>query len=136
MPPFRSRVDGARRLARIPAVDDHVELARADGEAAPFCRARVARSFFARLRGLMGVAGLEPGTGVLFPRTSSVHTHFMRFPIDVVFLDRERRVVKIVPALRPWRFSGAKGADAVLELPPGECARLGLREGEVLREVG
>jgi uncharacterized protein len=113
-------------------VRKHVELVLPDGRT--FCRARVARSFFARLRGLLGAAGLEPGTGVLFPRTRSVHTHFMRFPIDVVFLDRDSRVVRIVPALPAWRMVSERRGDAVLELPPGECARVGLHEGDVLEE--
>jgi uncharacterized protein len=107
-----------------------VDLTRVDG--VPVCRARVASSFFARLRGLMGAASLPSGTGVLFPRTSSVHTHFMRFPIDVVFLDAEHRVVAIRPALRPWRFAAARGASTVLELGAGECERLELAEGDLL----
>ena len=114
------------------AVATHIDLARSDGQ--PVCRARVATSFVARFRGLMGVADLPAGEGVLFPGTSSVHTHFMRFPIDVVFLDGERRVVAIRAALRPWRMAGAKGARSVLELRAGECARVGLAEGDVLVE--
>ncbi len=113
-----------------PPVADHVDLTRADGRL--ICRARVATSFATRFRGLMGVAELPPESGLLLPRTSSVHTHFMRFPIDVVFLDGERRIVAITPALRPWRFASAKGANAVLELAAGECGRLGLATGDVL----
>ena len=109
-----------------------MDLVRADGR--PVCRCRVASSFAARFRGLMGAADLPAGQGMLFPRTSSVHTHFMRFPIDVVFLDAERRVVAIRLALRPWRMAGAKPARSVLELRAGECARVGLVEGDVLVE--
>lgn len=108
----------------------HVELTRADGRLV--CRCRVATSFVSRFRGLMGVAQLEPGTGLLLPRTSSVHTHFMRFPIDVVFLDSERRIVSVVAALRPWRLARAKAAESVLELAAGECERLELGDGEAL----
>ena len=107
-----------------------VDLTRSDGRLV--CRARVARSFVARFRGLMLTGPLESGTGLLFPRTSSVHTHFMRYPIDVVFLDADGRVVSIRPALRPWRFASSRGARSVLELPPGEAARVGLAEGDVL----
>jgi len=82
----------------------------------------------------MGVADLPAGQGMLFPGTSSVHTHFMRFPIDVVFLDDGRRIVGIRPALRPWRMASAKGACSVLELAAGECERLGLAEGDALVE--
>ena len=112
---------------------DYVEVTRADGELV--CRCRVATSFASRFRGLMGVAELPAGSGILFPGTSSVHTHFMRFPIDVVFLDPEWRIVSVVAALRPWRFAAAKSAESVLELAGGECERLGLTEGDVLREV-
>jgi uncharacterized membrane protein (UPF0127 family) len=114
------------------AVAEHVELTRTDG--LPVCRARVATSFGSRFRGLMGVAELPPGSGLLLPRTSSVHTHFMRFPIDVVFLGADRRIVSVVPALRPWRFAAAKRADSVLELAAGECDRLGLAEDDLLLE--
>ena len=109
-----------------------MDLARADGQRV--CRCRVASSFASRFRGLMGVAQLPPGTGLLLPGTSSVHTHFMRFPIDVVFLDSERRIVSITPAVRPWRFAKAKAADSVLELAAGECGRLGLTKGTALLE--
>jgi uncharacterized protein len=115
-----------------PAVADHLDLTRSDGQAV--CRARVAGSFAARFCGLMGAAGLPAGEGMLFPRTRSVHTHFMRFRIDVIFLDDELRIVAIRPALRPWRMASAKGARSVLELVAGECARLGLAVGDVLVE--
>jgi uncharacterized protein len=95
----------------------------------------VATSFVSRFCGLMGVAALPPGSGLLLPRTRSVHTHFMRFPIDVVFLDSERRIVSFVQALQPWRLARAKGAESVLELAAGECERLGLAEGDIIREV-
>jgi uncharacterized protein len=114
-------------------VTDYVEFAHADGQLV--CRCRVANSFASRLRGLMGVAQLPPGSGLLLPGTSSVHTHFMRFPIDVVFLDSGRRIVSLVPTLRPWRLAAARTAASVLELAGGECERLGLVEGEVLHEV-
>ena len=109
-----------------------MELTRTDGELV--CRARVATSFASRFRGLMGTSHLPAGSGLLFPRSRSVHTHFMRFPIDVVFLDAERRIVSVRPALPPWRLAAEKGADAVLELAAGECERLGLAEGDVLCE--
>jgi uncharacterized membrane protein (UPF0127 family) len=110
-----------------------VELNRVEGGVV--CeRCTVAATPFARMRGLLGRSELPPGEGMLLRPAGSVHTAFMRFPIDVVFLDGERRVVRIVPALRPWRFASARRADAVLELGAGECARVGLREGDVLEE--
>jgi uncharacterized membrane protein (UPF0127 family) len=117
-------------MMRVP---DYVELTRGDGQLV--CRCRVATSFASRFRGLMGAASLASGSGLLLPGTNSVHTHFMRFPIDVVFLDSERRIVSLVRALRPWRLAAAKTAASVLELAAGESDRLGLAEGEVLRQA-
>jgi uncharacterized membrane protein (UPF0127 family) len=57
---------------------------------------------------------------------------FMRFPIDVVFLDRERTVVRVVNELKPWRVAGARGAVAALELPAGAAAEAGIGRGDVL----
>jgi uncharacterized membrane protein (UPF0127 family) len=56
----------------------------------------------------------------------------MRFPIDVVFLDRELRVTKVVHRLGPWRLAAGRGAKAVLELAAGECERLGVAPGDEL----
>jgi uncharacterized protein len=85
-----------------------------------------------RLRGLMGRRGLAPGEGLLLRPAPSIHTWFMRFPIDAVFLDRDWRVVGIAGDVAPWRTAGRKGAKAVLELPAGESARRGLRPGDLL----
>jgi uncharacterized protein len=95
-------------------------------------RCEIAAGFGARMRGLLGRAGLEPGTGMLVDREPSVHTFFMRFPIDVVFLNRDRKIVKIAHALGPWRIAGAMGAAAALELPAGAAAAAGLEQGDVL----
>ena len=89
--------------------------------------------------GLMGAAPLPAGSGLLLPRTSSVHTHFMRFPIDVVFLakpcaDGGRRVVSVRPRLRPWTgvVWWARGADGCLELPTGTAAATRTMPGDTV----
>jgi uncharacterized membrane protein (UPF0127 family) len=93
----------------------------------------VAATPFTRLRGLLGRKSLPSGQGILLRPAGSVHTFFMRFAIDVVFLDDELRVVAIAADLRPWRAAGKRGARAVLELPAGECARRGLAVGDQVR---
>ena len=93
-------------------------------------RCEMPKSSFARMRGLLGRDGLEPGTGMLIDAAPSVMTFFMRFPIDVVFLDRDRKVVGVRHGLRPWRVAGARRAVAALELPAG--AADGIEEGDVL----
>ena len=66
--------------------------------------AEVARSFRARLKGLIGRQDLPPGRGLLILKCNAIHTFFMRFPIDATFYDREDRVVKTVRDSRPWRL--------------------------------
>jgi uncharacterized membrane protein (UPF0127 family) len=89
----------------------------------------------ARLRGLLGRSGLFSGEGMLLRPASSIHTAFMRFAIDAVFLDRDDRVLKVAAELPPWRMAACKGARAVLELPAGEAQRRGLRPGASLTQV-
>jgi hypothetical protein len=85
-----------------------------------------------RLRGIMGWKGMRRGEGMLIRPTFSIHTMFVRFPIDVVFLDRDMTVVSIAHGLKPWRFAAARKAKSVLELAAGECRRLELEPGDRL----
>jgi uncharacterized protein len=85
-----------------------------------------------RMRGLLGRASLPPDEGILLHPAGSVHTFFMRFPIDVVFLDRDGVVLGVEPSLPPWRTAGRRGAKAVVELAAGECERRGVEVGERL----
>jgi uncharacterized membrane protein (UPF0127 family) len=91
-------------------------------------RCLVAASPLARMRGLLGRRSLAPGEGLLLRPASSVHTFFMRFPIDVVFVSAAGEVLKIA-GLPPWRTAAARGAKAVVELPAGEADRRGIRVG-------
>ena len=80
-------------------------------------RVTVARGFFARLLGLMGRRTFPEGEGMLFLRCAAIHTCFMRFPIDAVFLDDGFRPVKTVRNVPPWRpwIWGGRQARHVLE---------------------
>jgi uncharacterized membrane protein (UPF0127 family) len=98
-------------------------------------RCLLAETPLARLRGLLGRSGLASGEGLLLRPAGSIHTAFMRFSIDAVFLDRADRVVKVAAALRPWRAAAYRGARSVLELPAGEAARRGIRPGVSLNRV-
>jgi len=84
------------------------------------------------MRGLLGRTALPPDEGILLRPAGSVHTFFMRFPIDVVFLDRNEVVVGIEPSLAPWKTAGRRGAKAVVELASGECERRGVQVGDRL----
>ncbi len=92
-------------------------------------RWRVADTRLTRLRGLLGRPPLPGGEGLALVPCASVHTCFMSAPIDVVFLTRDGEVLRVVPALRPWRAASCRGAHAVLELPPGTCSRAGIAPG-------
>ncbi len=92
----------------------------------------LADGFLNRERGLLGRTELRSGEGMLIRPTWSVHTAFMRFAIDVVFLDADLTVVKIADRLRPWRTAHGWRAHQALELPAGECERLGIRVGDRL----
>jgi len=112
-----------------------MKLLRDDG--ALVCeRCVLADSSWTRLKGLLGRRSLDDGEGLLIRPTGSIHMFFMRFPIDAVFLDRELRILKVVPDLKPWRMAAGRGAKQVLEIAAGEAKRHGLEAGTqlVLRE--
>ena len=98
-------------------------------------RCQVATTPLARARGLLGRKQLPPGEGLLIRPGFSIHTLFMRFPIDVVFLDKSGSVVDVVRQLKPWRAATRLRARAVLELAAGEAERVTLRIGERLEPV-
>jgi uncharacterized membrane protein (UPF0127 family) len=87
------------------------------------------------MRGLLGRSELPEGEGILLRPAGSIHTFFMRFAIDVVFLDRDLVVLGIEPALGPWRTAGRRGAKSVVELASGECERRGIQVGDALAVV-
>jgi uncharacterized protein len=105
---------------------------RTTGGAVVCERCEIPESSFGRARGLLGRDSLEPGAGMLIDRAGSVHMFFMRFPIDVVFLARDRTVVGVKQNLAPWRLAAARHAVASLELPAGAAAAAGVEKGDVL----
>ena len=108
------------RLSRVaggPPLGDHI--VRADNP-------------LTRIVGLLGRRSLAPGEGIWFEPASSIHTAFMRFAIDVIFLDREGVVLRCIPAMRPFRAVVQHGARAAVELPPGTIERCGVVAGDRL----
>jgi uncharacterized membrane protein (UPF0127 family) len=95
-------------------------------------RCVLADSALRRMRGLLGRKSLDSGHGILIRPAPAIHTWFMRFAIDAVFLDRELNVLSVRPELRPWRMASQRGARAVLELPAGEAKRRGIEPGDRL----
>lgn len=93
-----------------------------------------ARTPWTRMVGLLGRASLPPGEGLLLAPAWSIHTWFMRIPIDVVFLDADRRVLRVCPELPAWRLvSGTRKAHTVLEFGAGTLARTPLVPGDLVR---
>jgi uncharacterized membrane protein (UPF0127 family) len=98
-------------------------------------RGELARSFWARGRGLMGRAALPEGYALIIFPESSIHTFFMRVPIDVLFLDRTDRVVGMREAMPPSRpFAGVAPwrGRYVIEMPAGVIAATGTALGDQL----
>jgi hypothetical protein len=95
-------------------------------------RAVLADRPLSRMRGLLGRRELPPGEGLLLTPAPSIHTAFMRFEIDALFLDRDLQVLRIVQRLAPWRAAFQRRARSVLELSAGEAARRGVEVGDRL----
>lgn len=96
-------------------------------------RAWRADTFLTRLVGLLSRSSLGLGEGLLIQPCSSVHTAFMRFTIDVLYVDKEGRVVKTAPNMRPFRIGGVfKPSCSVLELPRGTIEATGTVPGDEL----
>ena len=96
----------------------------------------VADSFFTRLAGLMFRQKLPSATGLLLVPCNSVHMCFMRFAIDVVYVDKEYTIIKVVKNLKPWLgLSMCSRAWATLEMTAGEAERCGCEAGKKLALV-
>lgn len=98
---------------------------------------RVAKSFFARGRGLMFTSELEQGAGLLIDPCGSIHMFFMRYPLDVLYVDRDGQIVRAQRAIQPWRIGPlhTRGAKYVIELPVGTIERSGCEVGDSLLVV-
>ena len=85
-----------------------------------------------RRTGLLKHTGLPEGAAMLIAPTNAIHTFFMKFEIDVAFVRRDGRIVKIRPAMPAWRMSAAWGGHAVVEMAAGSFERAGTRAGDTL----
>jgi uncharacterized membrane protein (UPF0127 family) len=96
-------------------------------------RLEVAGTSWSRFMGLMGRPAIDAGSGLWLEPCNSIHMFFMRFAIDVLFLDRQRRVRRVLLNLKPWRVSPIVfGARSVVELPSGTLSDSSL-QGKQLR---
>lgn len=85
------------------------------------CKVETAEAFIDRLKGLLGRESLETGSGLLIKPCNSIHCFFMRFPIDVAFVDRDHKVIMVIPGMKPFSASPiVPGSKYVIEANAGE----------------
>jgi uncharacterized protein len=95
-------------------------------------KVRKTTNFFERMRGLLGSQKLGNDEGLLIAPCSSVHTFGMRYSIDIIFLDNQLNIVKIVNSLKPWRMAACNSASMVLELCNDNINNLQVKAGQQL----
>jgi uncharacterized protein len=95
----------------------------------------VADRIVARMKGLMGRRAMAAGEGMLIRPAPSIHTFFMRFAIDAVFVSHDGEVLKVARNVRPWRASSCRMAYAVVELAAGEAERREIVVGDRIETV-
>jgi uncharacterized membrane protein (UPF0127 family) len=93
----------------------------------------VAGRLWSRFVGLMGRKELVPGSVLVLEPSNGVHTFFMRFEMDALFVDKEWRVLHIADRMKPWRVSRiVRRSRRIVELPGGTCRALGVAKGDQL----
>ncbi|UCC94711.1 MAG: DUF192 domain-containing protein [Candidatus Omnitrophota bacterium] len=95
-------------------------------------QARFAESFLQRLLGLMGKKNMEKGNALIFKKAPSIHTFFMKFAIDIVFVDASMRILKTYQALGPFRFAGCLRSVLTVELPANTLSQTRTAIGDTL----
>ncbi|MFA5338442.1 MAG: DUF192 domain-containing protein [Candidatus Omnitrophota bacterium] len=97
--------------------------------------AKVARTFLQKLIGLMFRASILSDAALIFHNVNSIHMFFMRFPIDVIYLNRDNKVLKIKHSLKPWRMSSCIRAKATIELPSRKARETATEIGDTLEFI-
>jgi len=119
-PDAQNRRMAVRNLTRDTQIADSLEVAASGPK---------------RSKGLLGRNGLERGEGLWIIPCEAVHTFFMRFPIDLIYLDRKHRVKKVSDSVPAWRISGCFTAHSVLELPSGTIRESRTERGDLLEII-
>lgn len=126
--------DLRRRLTRrtAPTADIRLRVSNPRRQTVLGVCVEVADTAQKRRRGLLGRQSLSPGEGLWISPCEAVHTFAMQFPIDLVYLDREHRILKLRGNVQPWRLSGCLWAHSVLELASGTLRESQSRPGDRL----
>lgn len=94
-----------------------------------------AADFLSRGKGLLGRTHLESSKGLWILNCRDIHTCFMKFPIDAVFLDKKMKVVSLHKNIQPWRFTFSWKASSVVEMPAGKIDEMKIQIGDQLDVV-
>jgi hypothetical protein len=129
---FFSLLHGGQNPRRLPPADVRMRVLNVTRQTWLATRMEVADSGPKRNKGLLGRDSLAPGEGLWIVPCEAVHTFAMRFPIDLVYLDRNRRIKKLRNAVPPWRMSGCLTAHSIIELPPGTIRETRTQRGDTL----
>ena len=96
-------------------------------------KAQIASSLGQRLKGLLGKKSLLVNEGLILKPCASIHTFFMRFPIDVLFLDKNMHIIKLIQNMPPGRFSSTVwGSKMTIELPAGKLSQTNTQVGDII----
>ena len=117
---------------QLPATAKHIQILNVTRGTRLADAVEVADRGPTRTKGLLGRKGLVPGGGMWIVPCESVHTFFMKFPIDLVYLGKDRKVCKVRHAVKPWRMSACLSAHSILELPAGAAEKTGTQVGDEL----
>jgi hypothetical protein len=127
-------MSAAGKSALLPqlGVEDRLRVVNVTRATVLATRLELADSAAKRNKGLLGRKGLEPGGGLWIIPCESVHTFFMQFAIDLIYIDRDFRIKKVRRAVGPWRLSVCFSAHSILELPAGTIAATQTRNGDIV----
>ena len=97
-------------------------------------RVKIAQDFKSRSIGLLNRISLDEDEALLIKPCNAIHTFFMKFPIDVLFLDKKGKIVKIRHSLQKSRFSGNMlRAYMTLEMAPGKLRKIQINQGDIIK---
>ena len=126
------KIDGAQLE---PSLEAFVTIRNLTRDSQVGSRVEVAGSNLKRSKGLLGRKGLNPGEGMWIIPCEAIHTFFMNFPIDLIYLDRRNRVKKTRIGVPAWRVSACLSAHSVLELPAGTIQETRTQRGDLMEIV-
>jgi uncharacterized membrane protein (UPF0127 family) len=130
-----NRNDASQPRQTEPSLEALVRVLNLTRESQVGSRVEVAGSNVKRSKGLLGRKGLDPGEGMWIIPCEAIHTFFMRFPLDLIYLDKKLRVRKVRSSVKAWRISVCLQAHSVLELPAGTVQSSRTKRGDLLEIV-